>query len=402
MRKFVLLMVLPFAIGLADGVRSNQSGDMGQIIDANNRFALELYRLYSQKYKEDNVFFSPVSISNAFAMLFEGARGKTAEEMLKVFHFPKDEKIRRKGFQALYQQMNKPGKGYELSVANALWTQKDYQFLKTYLDLVEKYYYGKATNLNFRGDPEGSRAMINKWVEEKTKGKIKDMLSEGTITPLTRLVLTNAIYFKGLWVFPFDKKLTKEEEFKITPQKSVRVQMMSHPQTQNLNYAETEDMQILEMPYEGEDISMLVFLPKKGSLDNVERNLTYENLKKWRRMLKRELVRVYFPRFKLERKYSMIDDLKKMGMVSAFESGLADFSGITGKKDLFVTEVIHQAMVDVNEEGTEAAAGTGIVLGRTAVARHFVFRADHPFVFLIQDKNKGNILFMGRVYKPTK
>lgn len=402
MKKFTLLMVFPIVLGYSNGVGSSKAGEVMSIIEANNRFAFELYRLYSEKYREDNIFFSPISISNAFAMLYEGARGKTGEEMLKVFHFPKGEKARREGFRTLFQEMNKPGKKYELSIANAIWTQKNYQFLKKYLDLVKNYYGGKATNLDFRQNPEGSRERINKWVESKTKEKIKDLLPKGTITSLTRLVLTNAIYFKGLWVSPFDKGLTKEEDFKITTDKSVKVLMMSHSQAQSFNYAETEDMQILEMPYEDEDISMLVLLPKGDSLDKLEKNLTPENLKKWCGMLKREEVRVYFPRFKLERKYSMVDDLRKLGMPSAFDAGRADFSGLTGKRDLFVTEVMHKAFVEVNEEGTEAAAATGIVLGRTALPRRFVFRADHPFIFIIQDRKKGNILFLGRLYNPIK
>lgn len=402
MKNFALLMALPLVMGFAGCPCSSPEADVQAIVEANNRFALELYRLYSQKYEGDNIFFSPFSLSNAFAMLYEGARGKTAEEMLKVFHFPEDTKARREGFLSLYREINKEDKKYELSLANALWTQRDYPFLKGYLSAVEKYYGGRASNLDFSKDPEGSRQTINNWVEDKTKDKIKDLLPEGTITPLTRLVLTNAIYFKGLWVFPFDEKLTKEEEFRVAPDRSLMVQMMSLPRVQNLNYAETDDLQILEMLYEGEDISMLVLLPKGNSLDKLEGSLNLQNLKKWRGMLKREEVEVYFPKFKLERKYSMAEDLEKLGMPSAFEPSEADFSGLTGKRDLFVTAAIHQAFVEVNEEGTEAAAATGIVLGRTAVSRHFLFRADHPFIFIIQDKKRGNILFIGRLYDPRK
>lgn len=403
MRNLVLLMALPLVIGLAKGVGPSPKGSAQAVVDANNRFALELYRLYSEKYKEDNIFFSPFSLSNAFAMLYEGARGKTSQEMLKVFHFPKEANARRKGFLTLYQEVNKPGKKSELSLANALWAQSDYPFLKEYLNTVKKYYRSEATNLDFRKDPEGCRQRINKWVEEKTKNKIKDLLPRGTITILTQLVLTNAIYFKGLWVYPFDKKLTKEEDFRISPTKSVKAQMMRLPRIQLFNYAETEALQILEMPYEGEEISMLILLPKGNSLKELERDLTPQNLNKWRGMLKKEEVEVYFPKFKMERKYSMIEDLEKMGMPSAFEPREADFSGLTGKKDLFVTGVFHQAFVEVNEEGTEAAAATGIVLGvlgSPALPHRFIFRADHPFIFIIQDKKRGNILFIGRLYNP--
>ncbi len=402
MRNFNLLIAFSLVMGLVGNVVSFPKENAPTVVDANNRFALELYRLYSQKYKEENIFFSPFSISNAFAMLYEGARGKTAQEILNVFYFPKKAEERRKGFQSLYQEINKPAKEYQLSIANALWMQKDYPFLKKYLKIMKKYYSGEANNLDFPKDPEGCRRTINKWVEEKTKERIKDLLPPGTITPLTRLVLTNAIYFKGLWVIPFDKKLTKEEDFKIAPNKSVKVQMMRLPRVQNFPYAETNTLQILEMPYKGNNISMLVLLPKDSSLAELEKTLTVENLKKWQGMLKREEVEVYFPRFRMERKYSMADDLKKMGMPSAFEEGEADFSGLTGKRDLFVTAVMHKAFVEVNEEGTEAAAATGIVLGKTALPRHFVFRADHPFIFLIQDRKNGNILFIGRLYNPHR
>ncbi|MGC8843976.1 MAG: serpin family protein, partial [bacterium] len=243
--RFFVFMLLPVFFSLGDGMSPSISQSFSPIIEGNNRFALELYRLYSGKYKEDNIFFSPFSISSAFSMLYEGARGKTAEEIAKVFHFPTSGDVRRQGFSALYREMNKPGKKYELSLANALWVQSGYSFLKEYISVIRKYYGGKATNVDFRGDPEGSRQVINKWVEEKTREKIKDLLPKGSVTSLTRLVITNAIYFKGLWVFPFDKRKTTDADFKITPEKSVKVKMMSLPRPQRFNYAETDDLQIL-------------------------------------------------------------------------------------------------------------------------------------------------------------
>ncbi len=400
--RFFVFMLLPVFFSLGDGMSPSISQSFSPIIEGNNRFALELYRLYSGKYKEDNIFFSPFSITSAFSMLYEGARGKTAEEIAKVFHFPTSGDVRRQGFSALYREMNKPGKKYELSLANALWVQSGYSFLKEYISVIRKYYGGKATNVDFRGDPEGSRQVINKWVEEKTREKIKDLLPKGSVTSLTRLVITNAIYFKGLWVFPFDKRKTTDADFKITPGKSVKVKMMSLPRPQRFNYAETDDLQILEMPYEGEELSMLVLLPKDYSIEKLEKSLNWENLDRWRGMLQSREVTVYFPRFKMERKYAMVDDLMKMGMKSAFDPAKADLSGLTGKRDLYVTSVYHQAYVEVNEEGTEAAGATGIVVGRTAVEKRIIFRADHPFIFLIQDRKTGNILFIGRVHNPQK
>jgi serpin B len=402
MKNLLLLLVFPLVFGGADGMLSSASQSVQAIVEANNRFAIKLYRFYREKYKDDNIFFSPFSISSAFSILYEGARGKTAEEIKNVFGLPTRANARREGYLSLYEEMNKPEKKYELSLANALWVQKDYRFLKEYLNLIEKYYRGKATNLDFRKDPEGSRQIINKWVEEKTKEKIKDLLPQGSIDSLTRMVITNAIYFKGLWIFPFDKKKTSDADFKISPEKIVKVKMMSLPRPQRFNYAETEELQILEMLYEGDELSMLVLLPKENSLEKLEKELSLENLNKWRDMLQSKEVVVYFPKLKIVRKYAMVDDLKKMGMPSAFDPSKADLSGLTGKKDLFVTAVYHQAYVDINEEGTEAAAATGIVVGRTAVEKRIIFRADHPFIFLIQDRRNGNILFMGRVYNPVK
>ena len=402
MKNLAFLLVLPLFFGGADGMLPPDSPDIMAIVKANNRFALNLYRFYGEKYKDDNIFFSPFSISSAFLILYEGTRGKTAEEIRNVFGFPARADVRREGYLSLYEEINKPGKKYELSLANALWVQKDYRFLKQYLSLVERYYRGKATNLDFRGDPEGSRKIINKWVEEKTKEKIKDLLPQGSINPLTRMVITNAIYFKGLWIFPFDKKKTTDADFKVSPEKVVKVKMMSLPRPQRFNYAETSDLQILEMPYEGDELSMLVLLPRENSLEKLEKELSPENLSKWREMLQSREVVVYFPKLKIVRKYGMVEDLRKMGMPSAFDPAKADLSGLTGKKDLFVTAVYHQAYVDINEEGTEAAAATGIVVGRTAVEKRIIFRADHPFIFLIQDRRNGNILFIGRVYNPSK
>jgi serpin B len=402
MKNFAFLLLFPLVFGGADGMLSSYSQSVQAIVEANNRFAIKLYRLYREKYKDDNIFFSPFSISSAFSILYEGARGRTAEEIRNVFLFPARSDARREGYLSLYEEMNKPEKKYELSLANALWVQKDYRFLKEYLNLIEKYYGGKATNLDFRRDPEGSRQIINKWVEEKTKEKIKDLLPQGSIDSLTRMVITNAIYFKGLWIFPFDKKKTSDADFKVSPDKIVKVKMMSLPRPQRFNYAETEELQILEMLYEGDELSMLVLLPKENSLEKLEKALSLESLKKWRDMLQSKEVVVYFPKLKIVRKYGMVDDLKKMGMPSAFDPSKADLSGLTGKRDLFVTAVYHQAYVDINEEGTEAAAATGIVVGRTAVEKRIIFRADHPFIFLIQDRRNGNILFMGRVYNPVK
>lgn len=371
------------------------------VVNANNQFAFDLYSKYKDKYRDDNFFFSPYSISTALAMTYEGAREKTAEEMQSVFHFSEDNDVRRPAFARIYNEINKKDKEYKLHTANALWAQKDYQFLDEYLSATERYYGGKVTNLDFVGETEKSRQIINTWVEDQTNNKIKDLIPSGVIDPATRLILTNAIYFKGTWVLQFDKSETREADFKISPTKTVKAQMMSLTgEKAEFNYAETEDLQILEMPYEGEEISMLVLLPKEDTLDKLEHSLNAEKLDEWRGMLQERKIDVYMPKFKFETKYFMAKDLAEMGMPSAFTRA-ADFSGMTGKRDLYIAQVIHQAFVEVNEEGTEAAAATAVVMKELAVMSE-IFRADHPFIFIIQQKDTGNILFLGKVVDPTK
>ncbi len=355
---------------------------VSSVVEANNKFAFDLYSRYKEEYKDDNVFYSPFSISTALAMTYEGAKGQTAEEMRQVFYFPEDPSVRRPDFAKVLNGINNHSGEYQLRTANALWAQEDYRFLEEYFRIIEEYYGGNVT--------EKSRITINTWVENQTNGKIKDLIPQGAIDGLTRLVLTNAIYFKGNWSLQFNKSNTYEEDFK-APNKTVSAETMHI--TDNFNYTETDEVQVLEMTYSGQNISMLIILPKGDDLD-----ITIEKLNKWRSKLEEREVVVSLPRFKLETKYFMNDDLIEMGMPTAF-SDSADFSDMTGGRDLFIGSVIHQAFVEVNEEGTEAAAATGVVMPTSAMPT--TFKADHPFVFIIQDRNTGNILFIGRVADPS-
>lgn len=373
------------------------------VVNANNQLAFELYSQFNEESKDSNIFFSPYSISIALTMTYEGARGQTAEEMQSVLHIPEDANVRRPNFARIYNKINKKDKKYKLSTANALWAQKDYKFLEEYTNNVEKYYGGKLTNLDFAGESEKSRQTINKWVEDQTNNKIKDLIPQGVLNAYTRLVLTNAIYFKGTWVKQFDEKDTKEEDFRIDSSNTVKVPMMRLiGNGVKFNYAETDEIQILEMPYHGEDLSMLIILPKGNDLANIEKSITLEKLSEWKNMLNEQRVDIFIPKFKFETKYFMAKALSDMGMPTAF-SPAADFSGMDGTKDLLIQNVIHQAFVEVNEEGTEAAAATGVVMGITSVGPRIpIFRADHPFIFIIQEIETGNILFLGRVSDPSK
>lgn len=404
MKKVLLGSFTLLAVGLLFLSSIAFAEDTNSVVKANNQFAFDLYAKY--KSKDGNIFYSPYSISSALAMTYEGAKGTTAEEMQAVFHFPQDATLRRESYLELYRKINKKDKKYKLSTANALWAQKDCKFLDSYFNLVEKYYGGKTTNLDFKNQTEQSRLTINNWVEKQTNDKIKDLIPAGVLSEITRLVLTNAVYFKGLWFKQFDKKQTKEEEFMVGPANKIKAKMMRLTDEETrLNYAETDKLQILELPYEGNELSMLILLPKEDNLKAVEESLSFEKLSEWKNLLGFKKVKVYLPKFKFETKYFMKEDLAAMGMPTAF-SMVADFSGMTGEKDLLISEVIHQAFVDVNEEGTEAAAATAVAMIANSIALEpkqiRIFKADHPFIFIIQDKETGGILFIGRVSNPAK
>ena len=381
-----------------DDTGSSQQG-IQQVVNTNNQFAFELYSELN-KSEQGNVFYSPYSISAALAMTYEGAKGQTANEMKSVFHFPESNTL-RPNFAAIYNGINEGNKDYELKTGNALWVQRDYPFLENYTSRVEKYYGGKVANLDFKQETEKSRQTINSFIEEQTNNKIKDLIPSGILNTLTRLVLTNAIYFKGTWEWEFDKSDTREQDFKITPTNIVKTPMMymKNDKTE-FNYADTKDLQILELPYKGENISMLILLPTEN-LDSIESFLTTEKLNEYKnQMQETKLDAIYFPKFEFDSKYFMKNILSTLGMPTAF-SNSADFSGMTGNKDLFISAVIHQAYVKVDEKGTEAAAATALVMKPTSIMPRNIFKADHPFIFIIQEKETGNILFLGRVVNPT-
>lgn len=382
---------------------NNQASEviLNNVVDANNQFALDLYSKY--KSKEGNMFFSPFSISSALAMTYEGAKGQTAKEMQAVLHLPNDKEKIRSGFVDINNELNKADKTYKLSVANALWAQKDYAFVDNYFNIVNDYYGGKVTNLDFEKDTENSRATINNWVENKTNDKIKDLIPRGILTPDTRLVLTNAIYFKANWSSQFDAEDTREGQFKLSSGTNTNVKMMH--QTNNFNYGETSNLQILEMNYLGNDLSMLIILPKDNNLNDIENSLSKEKLDEWKESMQTKKVMVTLPKFKFETKYFMADDLKEMGMPTAFKYPDADFTGMSPTGELYIGEVIHQTFVEVAEYGTEAAAATAVVMKAGATQQQEepkIFSADHPFIFVIQQKGTGNVLFMGRISDPTK
>lgn len=367
--------------------------------EQNNAFALDLYQQL-RKEKTGNLFFSPTSISVALAMTYAGAKGETAEEMAKVLHFALPPEELHPAFGALLQQWNTPGKGYQLSVANRLWGATGYKFLDEFLQITKTSYNAPLEQLDFAGKTEEARQIINKWAEDATQQKIKDLLPKGVLDPLTRLVLTNAIYFKGNWASQFKKEQTQERPFYLGAENNwLKVPMMTQKGT--FSYAELEDAKMLELPYVGEDLSMLILLPNElNGLAALEEKLSKENLSAWSASLaKKKDVVVSIPKFQVESSFSLKETLQAMGMKAAFGEA-SDFSGMNGKKDLYISAVLHKAFVEVNEEGTEAAAATAVVINERAMRPATEFKADHPFVFLIRDNRSGDTLFMGRFVKP--
>ena len=369
------------------------------VIGANNQFAINFYSQIS-KENEENIFFSPWSISTAFAIAYEGAKEMTAKEIQRVFGFPVDYNTRTAEFQAAISNLNPEDVPYQLSVANALWLAERFEPLPEYVQTATTYYDSEVSTVDFISTEGVDK--INAWVEEKTNEKIKDILAPGSTNELTRLAITNAIYFKGNWVTQFNENDTRVDPFWITPNEEVAVPMM-RLEPKIFNYTQTETMQIIKMPYEGDKLSMLVVLPnERDGLPELEESLSVENLQQWNEQLSPNEVRVFMPKFKMETEYFLIGPLSAMGMPTPFIEEDANFQGIA-PIPLFISQAVHKAFVDVNEEGTEAAAATAIVVGTTSVKPPIpVFKADHPFVFLIQDDSTGNILFIGRVLDPTK
>ena len=378
------------------------------VIAANNQFAFDLYK----KLKDDpdnsqkNIVFSPLSISSVMAIVGEGARGKTADEIQTVFHFPDDTTTLHQGYSGLIGTI---GAGNDndttLQLANALWAENTYPFLPEYTETAMRYYDAKTTGLDIENDPDGSLNTINRWVEDKTKGRITNLLSREDIDPeSTRLLITNSLYFSGTWVKKFGSP--SMGPFRISPNETVSVPMMFRSIWADFNYAEFPDMQVVELLYTtstGHQNSMLVILPKDDNLQEVENSLDTDKLNQIRQSLEyQELAYIMFPKFSTESRYTLPEILKSMGMPRAF-SRVADFSGMDGmQENLYIDDVIHKTFIDVNEDGTQAAASTvGSMKSQGGSHGNPPFVADHPFIFIIQDRDNGAILFMGRVMNPA-
>lgn len=375
------------------------SDDAQKVVQGNNQFAFDLYARLSKK--DGNIFFSPYSISNALGMTYVGARGKTEEQMANTLHFTLPQQQLHPAFGEIVIALNSPTqkRPYKLEVANALWGQKGYQFLPEFLKVTQNQYGAGLKELDF-ARTEQARQTINGWVEEKTNDKIKDLIPAGVLQADTRLVLTNAIYFKSPWMEAFNARATKDADFTTGGGKKVTVPMMH--QRESMSYAEGDNFQAVAIPYKDYALSMVVFLPKKGnSLADLEKSLTAKTAATVGQKMTRHMVDLKLPRFKTTSQFNLKEQLSKMGMPIAFSDN-ADFSGMTSREGLKIDEVIHKAFVDVNEKGTEAAAATAVIMRPTSapILRNVTFHADRPFIFLIRDNTTGSVLFMGRITNP--
>ena len=384
-----------------------------EVVSANNKFALNLYSYLSTSNPDKNIFFSPYSIFTAMAMTYEGSNGQTANEIQSVFYFPENKNVLRSALANIYNQLNKPKTEYQFLTANALWIQGNLQS-KIFKE-IQKYYGAKIFI-------KTSAEKINQWIEYKTMNKFKNVVKDCNFCGLS---LINTIYFKGNWNQKFEKSNTKKRPFIISEKEKMEVPMMN--MTETFNYMETEAVQVLEMPYKGEELSMLVLLakdfpgnPKKKNMTNTTKNLekadltsleealTEKNLKEWRKALFKQKVRVYIPKFTFKKDYELSKTLKQY-MPLAFDREKADFSKFAetikrGKQNLYIEDIIHKSFIEVNEEGTEAAAVTVVTVGfgssTGSISVPPVFKVDHPFIFLIQERETGQILFIGKVIKP--
>jgi len=374
------------------------------LAEGNSAFAFELYQ--ALKGEEGNLFYSPYSISLALAMTYAGARGETAQQMADTLQFLLDQDKLHPAFNWLDAELakrgegaaGKDGEGFRLNIVNAIWGQKDYEFLSSFLDVLAENYGAGLRILDFITETEKSRVTINDWVSDQTEERIEDLIPQGAIGELTRLVLTNAIYFNAAWKYPFNKDMTANSPFYLLDGGQVIVPMMK--QTESFGYAEGEGYQAVELLYDGGELSMVILLPEAGKFEAFEEGLQAQQVSDIISDLQLTEVALMMPQFEFDSEFSLKDTLAEMGMPIAFSSG-ADFSGMTGDPELFISDVVHKAFVAVDEAGTEAAAATAVIMDLTAVPEPPVeVTLDRPFIFLIRDIDTGAVLFVGRVMNP--
>jgi serpin B len=382
-------------------------GNITSFNDAVNQFCFDFFKkLAEDESNSPNIFYSPYSVFTALAMVYDGARNNTAVEMENVLHIEQDNDSFHEYMQSLYNYLNYNDK-YNISTANALWPDVGFNLLVDYVNIIETYYGGKSSEVEY-AKPEEAARIINEWVENQTNNLIKNLVPASAIDPiLTKLILTNAIYFKGVWQVQFAEVNTTLRDFTLSSDEKAQVDTMKLVGTEDkFNYTETDKLQFLELPYDGEDISMMILLPKEGvSLSDVISSLNIQDYLQWIESFNETELDIYLPKFKFETSYTLNDYLYNMGMHDAFTYD-ADFSGIDGRQDLLISKVLHKAFIEVNEEGTEAAAATAVIMNFKSInggeTSRIVFDVNQPFLFTIHHKETNTILFIGEVTNPLE
>ena len=380
--------------------------DVATLVDGNTAFSFDLFQ--ELKSEDGNMFCSPYSISLALAMTYAGARGETEQHMADTLHYDLSQHNLHPAFNYLDMELAKRGKGargkddegFRLNIVNAIWGQKDFTFLPEFLDTLAENYGAGLRLLDFINETEKSRITINDLVSDETEGRIQDLIPQGQLDAATRLVLTNAIYFNAAWQYRFEKSMTSDSAFYLLNGQDINVPMMR--QTESFGYTTGDGYQAVELQYDGGELSMVILLPDPGEYDSFEDQLNVENTNEIINRLQYTQVALAMPKFEFESEFKMKDTLSRMGMPVAF-SPSADFSGMTGGKELYIDQVIHKAFVSVDEAGTEAAAATAVDMKLTSMPAEPVnVTIDHPFIFLIRDIETGTILFVGRVMNPIE
>ncbi|XP_052584406.1 serpin B9-like [Peromyscus californicus insignis] len=375
---------------------------MNTLSEANGNFAIHLLKMLCESNPSKNVCYSPMSISSALAMVLLGAKGDTAVQMSQALGLNTEKDVHQ-GFQGLLSNLNKPNRKYSLRMANRLFAESTCEFLPTFKESCLQFYHSELEQLSFVKAAEESRKHINTWVSKQTEGKIPELLSGGSVDSETRLVLVNALYFKGKWQKEFDKECTREMPFKINQREKRPVQMMYQEDIFKHAYVKEVQAQVLVMPYDGMELSLMVLLPDDGvDLSKVENNLTFEKLTSWTKpdFMRSTDVGVFLPKFKLQENYDMKSVFQHLGMVDVFQGGKADLSGMSLERNLCVSECVHECVVEVNEEGTEAAASTMVNISCDSSRGDPRFCADHPFLFFIKHNETNTLLFCGRFSSP--
>jgi serpin B len=380
--------------------------DLQTLVDGNNAFALELYQ--SLRDSDENLFYSPFSISLALAMTYAGARGETESQMADVLHFDLPQDELHPAFNALDLELEErgevqsdQGQPLQIDIANAIWAEQSYSFLQRYLDTIAENYGAGIRLADFINQAEAVRGEINEWVSEQTNDKIKDLIPSGALDELTRMVLVNAIYFKANWADQFEEESTTNQVFHLLDGSEVDVAMMH--QGMQIPYASGDGYQAIELAYQGQTAAMDIIVPDEGNFEALASSLDIALLNEILNGMQPSGVELALPKFSFTDEFNLSNTLKELGMTEAFDPDTADFTGMSETRDLYITDVAHKAFVAVDEEGTEAAAATAVIVGTTSAPLFEVqLTIDRPFIFIIRDIPSGQILFVGRVLNPAE